>query len=78
MSVQLELNCLVLSDDPSHIFTVEIEDTLKELIKDKNKPTFPPTLSISTRCPFLWTMASTLSCEVFDPKMKEIVCYQIP
>jgi hypothetical protein len=45
MSVQLELNCLVLGDDPTRIFTIDIEDakkvsTLKELIKDKNKPTF--------------------------------------
>jgi hypothetical protein len=45
MSVQLELNCLVLGDDPSRVFTIEIEDakrvsTLRELIKDKKKPVF--------------------------------------
>ena len=45
MPLALELNCLVLGDDSSHIFTIEIQGTknisvLKELIKDKNKPAF--------------------------------------
>src|ERR1700738_4202598 len=45
MSLALELNCLVLGDDTSHIFTIDIGgtkkvSTLKELIKDKNKPAF--------------------------------------
>jgi hypothetical protein len=45
MPLALELNCLVLSDDSSHIFTIKIQGTknisaLKELIKDKNKPAF--------------------------------------
>jgi hypothetical protein len=39
------LSSLVLGDDPSHIFTIEIADSkdvsaLKELIKDKKKPAF--------------------------------------
>jgi len=41
----LELNCLVLGDDRSHIFTIEIPDTktvsaLKKAIKDEKKPAF--------------------------------------
>jgi hypothetical protein len=45
MPLALELNCLVLGDDPSHIFTIEIQGTknisaLKEVIKDKKKPVF--------------------------------------
>jgi hypothetical protein len=41
----IQLNCLVFGDDPSHIFVIDIEDTktvstLKEVIKDKNKPYF--------------------------------------
>jgi hypothetical protein len=45
MSLPLELNCLVLGDDPSHVFTIEIADSknvsaLKELIKEKKKPVF--------------------------------------
>jgi hypothetical protein len=45
MPLALELNCLVLGDDPSHIFTIEILGTknismLKEVIKDKKKPVF--------------------------------------
>jgi hypothetical protein len=45
MSHTLELNCLVLGDDPSRVFTIEIGGTkkvsaLKELIKDKKKPAF--------------------------------------
>jgi hypothetical protein len=45
MPLALELNCLVLGDDPSHIFPIDIGGTkkvgaLKELIKDKNKPAF--------------------------------------
>jgi Crinkler effector protein N-terminal domain len=41
----LELNCLVLGDDPTHTFQVEIEETktvaaLKDAIKNKNKPAF--------------------------------------
>ncbi|KAI9448767.1 hypothetical protein BJY52DRAFT_303470 [Lactarius psammicola] len=41
----LELNCLVFSDDPSHIFTIEIMDTknvsaLKKAIKDEKKHAF--------------------------------------
>jgi len=45
MSLTLELNALVLGDDPSHVFTVEIEGTknvsaLKDAIKDKKKHAF--------------------------------------
>jgi hypothetical protein len=45
ISLTLKLNCLVLGDDPSHVFTIEIVDSknvsaLKELIKDKKKPAF--------------------------------------
>jgi Crinkler effector protein N-terminal domain len=45
MSLPLEINCLVLGDDLRHAFPVKIAPTesvgtLKELIKDKNKPTF--------------------------------------
>jgi hypothetical protein len=45
MSALLELNCLVLGDDPSLIFTVEIANiksvsTLKKAIKDENNHTF--------------------------------------
>jgi hypothetical protein len=45
MPLALELNCLVLGDDHSHIFTIEIQGTknisaLKELVKEKNKPAF--------------------------------------
>lgn len=45
MPLALELNCLVLGDDHSHIFTIEILGTknisvLKEVIKDKKKPIF--------------------------------------
>ena len=45
MTLVLELNCLVLSDDPSHCFAIEILNIkkisdLKELIKDKKKPVF--------------------------------------
>jgi hypothetical protein len=45
MPLALELNCLVLGDDPSHIFPIDIVGTkkvgaLKELIKDKKKPVF--------------------------------------
>jgi hypothetical protein len=45
MPLALELNCLVLGDDHSHIFTIEILGTknisaLKEVIKDKKKPVF--------------------------------------
>jgi Crinkler effector protein N-terminal domain len=45
MPLALELNCLVLGDDSSHIFTIEIQGTknisaLKEVIKDKKKPVF--------------------------------------
>src|SRR6266702_179887 len=41
----LELNCLIISDDPSRIFAVKIEETksvgyLKEAIKSKKKPAF--------------------------------------
>jgi Crinkler effector protein N-terminal domain len=40
MSLTLELNCLVLGDDPSHIFPVKIASTesvgtLKQLIREK-------------------------------------------
>jgi hypothetical protein len=45
MPLALELNCVVLRDDPSHIFTIEIQGTknisaLKEIIRDKKKPVF--------------------------------------
>jgi hypothetical protein len=45
MPLALELNCLVLGDDSSHIFTIEIQGTknisaLKEVIKDKKKHTY--------------------------------------
>jgi hypothetical protein len=45
MSLTLELNCLVLGDDPSHVFPVKIASTesvgtLKEAIKDKKKHAF--------------------------------------
>jgi hypothetical protein len=45
MSHILELNALVLGDVRGHIFTIEIDgtknvSTLKDLIKDKNKPNF--------------------------------------
>ena len=43
--MSLELNCLVLGEDSSHIFAVEIDvrkkvSALKELLKDKKKHTF--------------------------------------
>jgi hypothetical protein len=42
MPSTLELNCLVLGDDLSHIFTIEIADTktvgtLRKVIKDEKK-----------------------------------------
>jgi hypothetical protein len=45
MSLTLELNCLVLGDDPSHVFTIEIVDSknvsaLKKAIKDEKKHAF--------------------------------------
>jgi hypothetical protein len=45
MSLQLELNCLVLGADISSIFPVKIANTesvgtFKELIKDKKRPAF--------------------------------------
>ena len=45
MSLPLELHCIVLGDNSSRAFTIEIENdkrlgTLKESIKDKNTPTF--------------------------------------
>jgi hypothetical protein len=45
MSLALELNCLILGDDHTHIFSIDIDGTkkisaLKEVIKDKNKPAF--------------------------------------
>lgn len=45
MSLHLALNCVVLGDHSSRVFTIEIEGTknvsaLKELIKEKNKPAF--------------------------------------
>jgi hypothetical protein len=45
MPLALELNCLVLGDDPSHIFTIEIQGTknisaLKKAIKEEKKHTF--------------------------------------
>jgi hypothetical protein len=41
----LELNCLVLGEDQSHIFAIEIEDNkkvsaLRDVIKDKKKHAF--------------------------------------
>jgi len=41
----LELNCLVLGDDPNHIFAVEISNAktasaLKKAIKNEKKPAF--------------------------------------
>jgi hypothetical protein len=41
----LDINCIVFGDDPSHVFTIEIEGTknvsaLKEAIKDKMRPAF--------------------------------------
>ncbi|KAG1784737.1 uncharacterized protein HD556DRAFT_199653 [Suillus plorans] len=40
-----KLNCIVLGDDPCHIFSVNVARTqsvydLKKVIKDKNKPQF--------------------------------------
>jgi hypothetical protein len=45
MSLTIELNCLVLGDESSHIFTIEIVDTknvstLKRTIKDEKHHTF--------------------------------------
>jgi hypothetical protein len=45
MPLTLELNCLVLGDDPSHIFAIDIDGAkkvsfLKEVIKDKKKHAF--------------------------------------
>jgi len=45
MALPLEINCLVLGDDPSHVFPVEIASnktvgTLKELIKEKKQHAF--------------------------------------
>jgi hypothetical protein len=45
MPLALELNCLVLGDDPSHIFTIEIRGTknisaLRKAIKEEEKPVF--------------------------------------
>jgi hypothetical protein len=45
MSLPLELNCLVLGDDPTHAFPVKIASTesvgtLKKAIKDEKKPVF--------------------------------------
>jgi hypothetical protein len=45
MRSNYKLNCLVLGDDPSHIFSVDIAPTesvsaLKDLIKEKKKHAF--------------------------------------
>jgi hypothetical protein len=45
MSLTRDLNCLILGDEPSHVFLVKIASTesvgtLKELIKDKKKHVF--------------------------------------
>ena len=45
MPLALELNCLVLGDDHSHIFTIEIQGTknisaLRTAIKEEKKPIF--------------------------------------
>ena len=45
MPLALELNCLVLGDDSSHIFTIEIQGTknisaLRKAIKEEKKPIF--------------------------------------
>ena len=45
MPLPLELNCLVLGDDRSHIFAIDIDGTkkvsaLKKAIKEKKKPVF--------------------------------------
>lgn len=45
MPLALKLNCLVLGDDPSHIFTIEIQGTknisaLKKAIKEEKKHKF--------------------------------------
>jgi hypothetical protein len=50
MPLPLELNCLVLGDDPSHIFTIEIQGTknisaLETAIKEKKKPVFDHVLA---------------------------------
>jgi hypothetical protein len=42
---RLNINCIVFGDDPSHVFTVEIESTknvsaLKKAIKDEKKFAF--------------------------------------
>jgi len=45
MYANYKLNCLVLGDDPNHIFPVNIAQTqtvgdLKKVIKDEKKPQF--------------------------------------
>jgi hypothetical protein len=45
MPLALELNCLVLGDDPSHIFAIDIDGTkkvsaLKKVIKEEKKHAF--------------------------------------
>ncbi|KAG2047686.1 hypothetical protein BDR06DRAFT_1013629 [Suillus hirtellus] len=52
----LKLNCIVLGDNPCHIFLVDIERTeivgdLKEVIKDKKRPEFD---HVATDCLELW------------------------
>ena len=56
----LDLNCIVLSDDPSHVFPVKIArtesiSTLKKMIKEEKKPAFDhvPTDTLS-----LWKVSA--------------------
>jgi hypothetical protein len=79
-SLALELNCLVLGNDCSHIFKIKFQgnkniSAVKQSRRRRNLflTTFQLMLSISSRIPFLWMMALTPCWHAFIPKIKGII-----
>ena len=69
-SEPLQLNCLVLGDDPSHIFPVKIQRTesvgaLKKAIKEENQHTFE---DVDAKTLVLWNVSIP-----HDPKFEQTV-----